>query len=44
MANMKKSKLKNFMAAADRGMKRGTDQKRAEDPQQCVSGTNYTSK
>lgn len=31
MANMKKSKLKNFMAAFDRGMKRGTDRKRAED-------------
>lgn len=35
MANMK-SKLKNFMAAADRGMKRGTDQKRAEDQQLCL--------
>lgn len=41
MANMKQSKLKNFMAADDRGMKKGTDQKRAEYHQQCVSGTNY---
>ena len=27
MANMKKSKLKNFMAADDRGMNRGTTKK-----------------
>ena len=28
MANMKQSKLKNFMAADDRGIKKGTDQKK----------------